>query len=205
MGVIGRDEVINRILEQLAHHRLITLVGPGGIGKTSVAVATGERLADSYEDGVWFVDLTTISDPQLLPAAVSSTIRLDNFAEDPSDSLVTLRNNKRMLLVLDNCEHIIEASAALAFQVLRAAPCVRILATSREPLSVEGERLHHLQSLNIPGALQGLSAAEALDFPGHSVVRRVRRKPSRRIHIARCRCACRRRHLPEARRNTARH
>jgi len=162
--LIGRDEVISRIAEQLMHHRLITLVGPGGIGKTSVAVATAERLTASYEHGVWFVDLTAISEPRLLPAAVGSTFRLDTSAEDPFASLLALLSDKRMLLVLDNCEHVIEAAAALALRVSRAAPGVRILATSREPLSVEGERLRRLQPLEVP-VLPGLSAQQALDFP----------------------------------------
>jgi predicted ATPase/DNA-binding winged helix-turn-helix (wHTH) protein len=163
--LIGRDEVISRISSQLTHHRLITLVGPGGIGKTSVAVAAAERLADSYEHGVWFVDLTAVKDPGLLPAAISSAIRLDIPAEDPSAELHSFLSDKRMLVVLDNCEHLIEAAAAFALQVLRAAPCVQILATSREPLSVEGERLHHVQSLEFPPVLPGLSAAEALEYP----------------------------------------
>jgi predicted ATPase len=163
--LIGRDEVISRISKQLAHHRLITLVGPGGIGKTSVAVATAERLTKSYEHGVWFVDLTAISDPWLLPAAVGSTLRLDISAEDPSSSLLAFMSHKRILLVLDSCEHVIEAAAALAFRVSRAAPGVQILATSREPLSVEGERLHRLQSLEVPAVMPGLNAQQALDFP----------------------------------------
>jgi DNA-binding winged helix-turn-helix (wHTH) protein len=165
MRLIGCDEVIGRISEQLAHHRLITLVGPGGIGKTSIAVATAERLTNSYDHGVWFVDLTAISDPRLLAAAVGSTIRVDISAEDPFASLLSFLSDKRMLLLLDNCEHVIEAAAALAFQVSRAAPGVQILATSREPLSVESERLHRLQSLEVPAVLPGLSAQQALDFP----------------------------------------
>jgi predicted ATPase len=165
MRLIGRDEVLSRISAQLAHDRLITLVGPGGIGKTSVAVATARRLTDSYEHGVWFVDLTTISDPHLLAAAVGSTIRLDIPAEDPVANLLSFLSDKRMLLVLDNCEHVVEAAAALAFQVSRAARSVQILATSREPLSVEGERLYRLQSLEVPAVLPGLSALQALDFP----------------------------------------
>jgi predicted ATPase len=163
--LIGRDEVISRISEQLANHRLITLVGPGGIGKTGVAVATAERLTNSYEHGVWFVDLTAISDSRLLAAAVGSTIRLDIPADDRVAGLLSFLSDKRMLLVLDNCEHVIEAAAALAFQVSRAAPSVQILATSREPLSVEGERLCRLQSLEVPAVLPGLSALQALDFP----------------------------------------
>lgn len=165
MRLIGRDAVISRISEQLVHHRLITLVGPGGIGNTGVAVATAEQLTNSYEHGVWFVDLTAISDPRLLPAAIGSTIRLDISAEDSVASLLSSLSDKRMLLVLDNCEHVIEAAAVLAFQVSRAAPSVQILATSREPLTVEGERLYRLQSLEVPAVLPGLSALQALGFP----------------------------------------
>jgi predicted ATPase len=76
MQLIGRDEVISRVSAQLAHHRLITLVGPGGIGKTSVAIATAEGMTESYDHGVWFVDLTAISDPTLLAKALGSAIRL---------------------------------------------------------------------------------------------------------------------------------
>jgi predicted ATPase/DNA-binding winged helix-turn-helix (wHTH) protein len=162
--LIGRDDVLGRISEQLAHHRLITLVGPGGIGKTSVAVAAAERLTDSYDHGVWFVDLTGISDSRVLAAAVCSTLRIDISAEDPVASLLFFLSDKRMLLVLDNCEHVIEAAAALAFQVSQAAPGVQILATSREPLGVEGERLHRLRSLEVPAVLHGLSAQQAVDF-----------------------------------------
>ncbi len=163
--VIGRDEIISRISSQLTHHRLITLVGTGGIGKTSVAVTAAERLANNYEHGVWFVDLTAIKDPGLLPAAISSSVGLDVPAEDAPAELLSFLSDKRMLLVLDNCEHLIEAAAAFALQVLRAAPWVQILATSREPLSVEGERLHHVQSLEFPPVLPGPDAAEALEYP----------------------------------------
>ena len=130
LQLIGRDEVISRISAQLAHHRLITLVGPGGIGKTAVAVATAERLIDSYEHRIWFVDLTAISDPRQLHAAVGSAIRLDISTENGSAGLLSFLSDKRMLLVLENCEHIIETTAALALRVLRAAPCLQILATS---------------------------------------------------------------------------
>jgi predicted ATPase len=163
--VIGRDEVISRISSQLTHHRLISLVGTGGIGKTSVAVATAERLANNYEQGVWFVDLTAIRNPGLLPGAISSSVGLDIPAEDAPDELLSFLSDKRMLILLDNCEHLIEGAAVFAVRVLRAAPCVQILATSREPLSVEGERLHHVQSLEYPPVLPGLGVAEALEYP----------------------------------------
>jgi predicted ATPase len=157
--LIGIDDVISRVSAQLAHHRLITLVGPGGIGKTSVAVVTAAELTDSYEHGVWFVDLTAISDPRLLSAAVGSAIRPD------ISSLLSFLSDKRMLLVLDNCEHIIEAAASFVFQVMRAAPGVQILATSREPLGVEGEHLQHLKPMETPHLSSALSAADALKFP----------------------------------------
>ena len=163
--MIGRDEIISRISSQLTHHRLITLVGTGGIGQTSVPVATAKRLANNYEHGVWFVDLTAIKDPGLLPAAISSSVGLDVPAEDASAELLSFLSDKHMLLALDNCEHLIEAAAALALQLLRAAPYVQILATSREPLSVEGERLDHVQSLEFPPVSPGLGAAEALEYP----------------------------------------
>jgi DNA-binding winged helix-turn-helix (wHTH) protein len=118
-GLIGREDVINKIAAQFAHHRLITLVGSAGIGKTSVAVATAEGLIDNYEHGIWFVDLTAISDPRCLPRAVGSAIRPDISAENPSASQLSFLSDKRMLLVLDNCEHMIEAVAAFAFRVLR--------------------------------------------------------------------------------------
>ena len=89
MQLIGRDEVISRVSAQLAHHRLITLVGPAGVGKTSVAVAAAEGLTDGYEHGVWFVDLTAISDPRQLPASVGSAIHLNISTENPSAGLLS--------------------------------------------------------------------------------------------------------------------
>lgn len=165
MRLVGVDDVIGGVLVQLARSRLVTLVGPGGIGKTSVALATAAGLTDSYEHGVWFADLTAISDPRLLPARVGSAIRHNISGWDPCASLLSFLSDKRMLVVLDNCEHIIDATAAFASKVIRAAPYLQILATSREPLSVESERVYHVQSLEIPPLSSVISAAEALEFP----------------------------------------
>ena len=198
MQLIGRDEVISRVSAQLAHHRLITLVGPGGIGKTSVAIATAEGMTESYDHGVWFVDLTAISDPTLLAKALGSAIRLGPSAEDPFARLLSFLRDKRMLLVLDNCEHIISATAALAFQVLQTAPCVQILATSREPLGVQGERLHHLQSLEIPSVLHGLSAAEAFNFSAIQLFVECAANVLGDFRLQGSRGAGGRRHLPKA-------
>jgi predicted ATPase/DNA-binding winged helix-turn-helix (wHTH) protein len=162
--LIGRDDLLRTLSAHFARHRLVTLIGPGGIGKTSAAVATAAGLVGNYAHGVWHVDLTSISDPLFLPAAVGSTIRRDVFGKDSSADLFSFLSNKRLLLVLDNCEHIIDATATLALQVLRAAPHVQILATSREALSVEGEQLLHVQPLEFPLASSALRAADALGF-----------------------------------------
>ena len=179
MRLVGRDAVINRVSAQLMHHRLITLVGPAGIGKTSVAVATAEGLTDSYDHGVWFVDLTAISDTRQLPASVGSAIRLDISTENPSAGLLSFLSNKRMLLVLDSCEHIIEAAAALALEVLRAAPCVQILATSREPLGIEGEPPSSPEVVGDAARIARSQRCPGTRVLGHSVVRRARSERSR--------------------------
>lgn len=165
MRLFGIEIVIGKVSDQLLHHRLVTLVGPGGIGKTSVAIATAEGLTDSYEHGVWFIDLTDVSDQRRLLAAIGSSICPGICAENWLTNLPPFLCDKRMLLVLDNCEHMIDAVAAFAFQVMQTAPHVQILATSREPLSVEEERLHHLHPMEIPPSSSTLSAVEALEFP----------------------------------------
>jgi len=119
-------------------------VGPGGIGKTSVAIAVAEEMISYFEHGVWLVDLAPIAEPHLVPTAFASVLRLDVRHDDPSPALVAALRNKRALLVVDNCEHVIDRAAQLALDIMRGAPNVCILATSREPLRVEGERLHHL-------------------------------------------------------------
>jgi predicted ATPase/DNA-binding winged helix-turn-helix (wHTH) protein len=163
--LIGVDAVVSGLSEQLAQHRLVTLVGPGGIGKTSIVVVTAAKLRDNYEHGVWFADLSSIDDPRLVETTVGSAIRPVISWPHASASLLSSIENKRMLLVLDGCEHVIEAAAALVLQIMRRAPHLQILATSREPLSVEGELVHHLQALEMPPLSPVLSAANALEFP----------------------------------------
>ena len=122
----------------------MTIVGPGGIGKTTVALAVAERLIASYEHGVWLVDLTPLGDQRLLPSAVATVLGLEIRADDQLSGLVTRLKDRRMLLLLDNCEHVIDAAASLAEAILRGAPGVSILATSRERLGIIGERDYRL-------------------------------------------------------------
>ena len=163
--LIGRNDTVSRLARQLLRQRLLTIVGAGGIGKTSVALAVAEHLIPSYEHGVWLIDLASLGDPQLVPTALADALGLQIRSEDPLPGLLANFRDKKMLLVLDNCEHVIDAAAALAIAVLTGASGVQILATSREPLRVEGEQVHRLSPLESPPASAPLTAAEALGFP----------------------------------------
>jgi len=163
--LIGREEVVRRLVERLKNHRFLTVAGPGGIGKTAVALEVAEAVSPSYRDGVWLVDLALLSDARLVPAALASTLKLQIRSDDPLPDLAAALRDKQMLLVLDNCEHVIDAAAAMAASVLSVGREVRILATSREPLRVEGELVRRLPPLKSPPPGVRLSASQALDYP----------------------------------------
>src|SRR5215831_13297315 len=137
--IVGRDEIIATLTVQLAQRRLLTIIGPGGIGKTTVAIAIAEVASPSYSDGVWFVGLGSLADPDLVPSAVSTVLGVALSGANPVSGLAAWLRDKQALIVLDNCEHVIGAAAHLTEAVLKAAPQVRILATSREPLRAEGD------------------------------------------------------------------
>jgi predicted ATPase/DNA-binding winged helix-turn-helix (wHTH) protein len=163
--LIGRADAIATLAAQLSSNRLITIVGPGGIGKTSIALALAKEMIPHNEHGTWLIDLAPLSDPRLLPRALASALGLEIPCENALAALIAILREKQMLLAIDNCEHVIAAAAALAAGVLRGAPGVRILATSREPLRSEGEQVHCLAPLASPAATTSLSAAEILNFP----------------------------------------
>jgi predicted ATPase/DNA-binding winged helix-turn-helix (wHTH) protein len=163
--LIGRDDLVSKLESRLVAKRLITIVGPGGIGKTSVAMATAERLVDAYPDGVWCVDLGRLSDPALVRAAVGAAVKVNVNPEEPLASLVAALSNSNMLLVLDNCAHAIDTAASLVVAIMKSARGVHILATSREPLRVDGEHICRLGPLESPPASDHLDVAEALRFP----------------------------------------
>src|ERR1700733_483054 len=163
--MIGREEIAAALATQLSRRRLVTVVGPGGIGKTTVALDVAERMIGAYEHGVWMVDLAPLRDPGLVPSAVATVLGLEIRTEDPMPALVAALRDDRMLLMLDNCEHVIDAAAGLAAAVISGAPGVNILATSREPLGVQGERVHRLGPLNSPEPSPELTATEAAAFP----------------------------------------
>jgi predicted ATPase/DNA-binding winged helix-turn-helix (wHTH) protein len=163
--VMGRDDAVRAVCQQLAAHRLVTLHGPGGIGKTTVAVAVGRSLLATFDGAVRFVDLGSIGDPVLVPGTVAAALGLAVQASDPAPGLIDFLSDRRMLLILDCCEHVIDAVAILAEQIVRQAPHVSVLATSRESLRAEGEYLQRLAALDAPPAGAALTACELRAFP----------------------------------------
>src|SRR5712664_2219382 len=163
--MVGRDLTVQEISEQLKTERFVTIVGPGGIGKTTVAVSVGYELLTEFAGAVQFLDLGPLNDPLLIPGTVASALGLPVQSADPTRGLIGFLRGKRMLLILDSCEHVIETAAALAERIFEEAPQVHILATSRESLRVEGEHVHRLSPLGSPPDDAGLTAAQALDFP----------------------------------------
>lgn len=164
--MFGREAVVELLCAQLPQRRLITLVGPGGIGKTTVAVAVARQTAPSYRDGACFVDFSSVRDPALVTASIVAALGLATTSQDLMQALLAYVAGRSMLIVLDNCEHVIEEAANTAEQLSSSAPAVHLLCTSREPLRASGERVHRLQPLEGPSASAGLTAREAMTFPG---------------------------------------
>jgi DNA-binding winged helix-turn-helix (wHTH) protein len=163
--MVGREDTVRKIADDIAARRFVTVVGPGGIGKTTVAIAVGHRLQASFDDAIHFLDLGALSDPRLVPIVLASTLGLVVHSDDPVPSLLASLRDKRLLLVLDSCERVIDTLAPLAERIVAAAPQIHILATSREALRVEGEQIHLLPALDCPPVDAKLKASAALAFP----------------------------------------
>ena len=162
--LVGRAAAFATLVQLLPERRLVTLVGVGGVGKSALALEVASKLVASYPDGTYFVHLAAIASPSLLMAAIATEVGLTLSTQDPVSSLVAFLKRKRMLLVLDNCEHVVAAVAALAESLLRGTEQLSILATSREPLGAEGEWQSRLQPLEIPPNDGPISAAQARTY-----------------------------------------
>ncbi|MDB5716104.1 MAG: transcriptional regulator, partial [Sphingomonadales bacterium] len=163
--MIGRDGAVEALSRLLASRRFVSVVGPGGLGKTTVAVAVAHALLDDFGDAVHFVDLSPIKDATLVPSTVATALGVLVQAQDPLPSLLAFMAGRRILLVLDSCEHVIDAAASLTARLYQEAPEVHLLTTSRESLRVEGEHVHLLPPLACPAPGDDLTATEALTSP----------------------------------------
>ncbi|MGH3967197.1 MAG: ATP-binding protein, partial [Mycobacterium sp.] len=147
---VGRDAEGTQLRELLAENRVVTLTGAGGVGKTRLAIQVAAQLAGEFADGVWYVDLAPITDPELVPVTVARALGLpDQPGCSAMDTLIRFVGGRQMLVVLDNCEHLLDASAELVVALLGAAPGLTLLATSREAIGVAGEVGWRVPSLSL--------------------------------------------------------
>ncbi len=158
---IGREKEKAEIKQAISAHRLITLTGSGGTGKTRLSLQVAADLLDQFADGVWFVELAPLTDPSLIPQTMLSALE----ASEPQDKTITQAliervRGKKLLLILDNCEHLIEAIAKLVETLLSNAPELKIIASSREALGVQGEMAWHVPSMSLPDAKHSISLDE---------------------------------------------
>lgn len=160
---VGRRRELAEVRAKLGGARLVSLVGPGGVGKTRLALRAAVDLARGFPDGAWLVELAETTEPALVGHAALAALDLrDQAATEPVDLLLSYLRDKRLLLVVDNCEHLLDATAQLLTAIMRVAPRVRVIATSREPLSVTGEHVLAVPPLALPTALAQLRQNEAV-------------------------------------------
>ncbi|CAO3401698.1 ATP-binding protein [Azospirillum palustre] len=164
--LIGRDETIDDIVRKLVEKSFVTITGVGGIGKTSVAIEVAQLSASSHRDGVHFVDLSTLSDPTLVCATITQVMKLPGGGKGALEGFLTAVKGRDALLILDNCEHLIEEVAVVVEGILTTARDVDILVTSREILRAQGEWVYRLPPLSVPpGQEHSLTAEQALTYP----------------------------------------
>jgi predicted ATPase len=161
--LIGRDKDRARLLALLKAHPLVTVTGPGGVGKTRIAVDVAAEQASAFAQGAWIIELAAIGDGASVPGAIASVLEIRLLpGQSNAESLASRLRTYDVLLVIDNCEHVVEAAAQVVESILATAPNVRVLATSREPLGILGEHVMRLSPLTVPHAGK-LAAADVLD------------------------------------------
>jgi predicted ATPase/DNA-binding XRE family transcriptional regulator len=156
---IGREKEQSEVIQLITKHRLVTLTGPGGVGKTRLSLRVGEEVLGNYPDGVWMVEFAPVLDLLLVPRVTAIAIGLHEEPQRPiMDMVAAYLREKKMLIILDNCEHLLDACAELADTLLKRCPGVKILATSREALGILGEAVYPVPSLALPDAQQLLES-----------------------------------------------
>jgi predicted ATPase/DNA-binding winged helix-turn-helix (wHTH) protein len=172
--MIGRETVVGEVSDKLRNERFVTLLGPGGIGKTTIALAVGRAVAGEFGGNVHFVDLESLADPRHVAAAVATSLGLALKSKDPGSELVDLLRSQKLLIILDSCEHVIEAVALIAEQLYRETEQVFLLTTSRELLKVEGDHCCRVLPLDFPPDGSEQTANAVLRYPAVQLfVRRV--------------------------------
>ena len=172
--MIGRETVVSEVSDKLRNERFVTLLGPGGIGKTTIALAVGRAAAEEFGGEVYFVDLESLTDPRHVAGAVATSLGVALKSKDPGLELVDLVRSRKLLIILDSCEHVIEAVASLAEQLYRQTEEIHVLTTSRESLNVEGEHCYRVPPLDCPPDGSEQTANAVLRYPSVQLfVRRV--------------------------------
>ena len=166
---VGRERDLAELARLLGDVRALTLCGPGGIGKTRLALRLAHQTSSSFPDGAWLVELADTRDPSLVPRRVAAALGIREEPDRPLvETLTVALRPRRLLLVLDTCEHVVDAGATLVQQLLAGSPGVRVIATSREPLRVRGETVWRVPPLELPAAADGLTPGE---LAGHEAIR----------------------------------
>jgi predicted ATPase/DNA-binding winged helix-turn-helix (wHTH) protein len=163
--MIGRETVVSDVSDKLRNERFVTLLGPGGIGKTTIALAVGRAIAEKFGGEVHFVDLECLTDPRHVAGTVATSLGVALKSKDPCLELVNLVRSRKLLIILDSCEHVIEAVASLAEQLYRQVEEIHVLTTSRESLNVEGEHCYRVPPLDCPPDGSEQTANAVLRYP----------------------------------------
>jgi predicted ATPase len=173
--LIGRAEAVEKISADISSHRIVTIVGPGGMGKTSVAVAVAHRHLDDFKGLVFFVDFSGLTDIKLVPSTIASALGLPVNSQDPTPDMLNFLRGRHMLLIFDSCEHVLDTLAPLVERIAQEVPETHLLATSREALRIESERVFRLFPLNCPPPHESLNVADISSYPAVQLfIERVR-------------------------------
>jgi predicted ATPase/DNA-binding winged helix-turn-helix (wHTH) protein len=165
MRMLGRNDALLAIQTKLAEQKFVTIVGPGGIGKTTLAVAVAHEMSATFDGHVHFVDLGALGGAELVAPAVATALGVSVQTDNVVPALIDRLRERPTLIVLDGCEHLVDAASAVAEELIRRVPTLHLLATSREAMRVEGEHVYELCALAYPPEDRGLSAHDALQYP----------------------------------------